>query len=264
MPFLGSCVAFLLSPLTLLALALISLVVLLHGSNGRLQARAKNLAVVTTAITIAILVLPIGTWLLTPLENSVKLEIPQNVDGIIILSGDEKEAITEARGMPTTGPFSSERYLAAAALANARLHAKVIFVGANPHSGSNSAPETAVVAKETLTALRVLRPERWIAEPRSRTTRENALFTASLLQAQPEQNWVLVTSAWHMPRAILSFRAAGLNVYPMPVGWRTTGNFVFVPQGNALNNLIDFSIAVREYLGLIGYRLMGYTNALWP
>ena len=65
--------------------------------------------------------------------------------------------------------------------------------------------------------------ERITAEEQSRNTVENAVFSRLIANPQPGQRWLLLTSAFHMPRAIAVFRAAGFPVEAYPVDWRTTG-----------------------------------------
>lgn len=98
-------------------------------------------------------------------------------------------------------------------------------------------------------------PVRW-QEGQSRTTWENALYTAQLLNAQGINRVVLVTQAWHMPRARWSFEQAGLHVISAPMG------FLGTPNGRPAGGWLPESKAVwqnglllNEAIGLIGYRL---------
>ncbi len=65
--------------------------------------------------------------------------------------------------------------------------------------------------------------DRITAEEQSRNTIENAVFSRLLAHPKPGERWLLVTSAFHMPRAIAAFRAAGFAVEAYPVDWRTRG-----------------------------------------
>jgi uncharacterized SAM-binding protein YcdF (DUF218 family) len=101
-------------------------------------------------------------------------------------------------------------------------------------------------------------------ESRPRTTAEDALYAAALLKPKPDDRWLLVTDPLHMPRAVGCFRVAGFQVEPYPVGFRTdrTHPFAgFVPGSRAL---YDLDTAAKEWIGLIAYRLMGKTDALFP
>ena len=80
----------------------------------------------------------------------------------------------------------------------------------------------AEVAKEALADVGVP-VDRMIFEDKSRNTHENAINAAALVHPKPQEKWLLVTSAFHMPRSIASFRKAGWNVYPAPTDYMTSG-----------------------------------------
>jgi len=108
-------------------------------------------------------------------------------------------------------------------------------------------------------------PERIVLENDSRTTEENASLTMRLVAPKPGERWLLVTSAWHMPRSIGVFRKAGFDVEAYPVDWRTRGwidaseTFDTVSAG-----LARADIAMHEWVGLVSYRLAGRTGELLP
>ena len=114
-----------------------------------------------------------------------------------------------------------------------------------------------VAAQALLTAFGV--PESAIVlEERSRTTRENATHTAAVVTARGVRRLLLVTSAWHMPRAAAVFRRIGLDVIPAPADyalWATTRIINFLPSAKALQRS---SSVFREYVGLLVYRLRGW------
>jgi uncharacterized SAM-binding protein YcdF (DUF218 family) len=106
--------------------------------------------------------------------------------------------------------------------------------------------------------------ERIYIESRPRTTSEDAFYTAAVLKPKPGERWLLVTSALHMPRAVGCFRAAGFQVEPYPVEFRTDRRHPFrefTPGSGALSYL---DTAAKEWIGLVAYRLMGKTDALFP
>jgi uncharacterized SAM-binding protein YcdF (DUF218 family) len=100
-----------------------------------------------------------------------------------------------------------------------------------------------------------------IIEPRARTTSEDALYSAAFLKPKPNERWVLVTSALHMPRAVGCFRTAGFHVQPYPVGVSRAHPFGLF---NPARSMSDFDAAAKEWIGLVAYRLMGKTDALFP
>ena len=102
-------------------------------------------------------------------------------------------------------------------------------------------------------------------EARSRTTRENAVYTRELVEPKPGERWLLVTSSWHMPRAIGCFRQVGFDVTAYPVDFRTRGPSDRVrPFQYASEGLRRLDLATKEWAGLIGYRLMGYVPEIFP
>jgi uncharacterized SAM-binding protein YcdF (DUF218 family) len=106
-------------------------------------------------------------------------------------------------------------------------------------------------------------PARVYVESRPRTTSEDALYSAALLKPKPGERWLLVTLALHMPRAVGCFRAAGFQVQPYPVELgRPLHLFAPYTTGSAALSYLDF--AAKEWIGLIAYRLMGRTDALFP
>lgn len=93
-------------------------------------------------------------------------------------------------------------------------------------------------------------------EGESRTTWENARFSARLLQPLGIRRVVLVTQAWHMQRSRWSFERNGFEVLPAPMG------FLGKPHGRPFAGLLPESRAIwqsgqllNEAAGLLGYRL---------
>jgi uncharacterized SAM-binding protein YcdF (DUF218 family) len=93
--------------------------------------------------------------------------------------------------------------------------------------------------------------ERLIFESKSTTTFENAVFARALIKPKGEERWLLVTSAWHMPRALGCFRKAGLGVLPWPVERREPSPGVR-------------RMAEREWLKLLAYWVLGRTDSILP
>ena len=107
-------------------------------------------------------------------------------------------------------------------------------------------------------------PTRIYMDPRPRTTSEDALYAAALLKPTRSERWMLVTSAMHMPRAVGCFRIAGFHVEPHPVAIGTDRSHPFSGFGPSSGALVDLDLAAKEWIGLIVYRLMGKTDALFP
>ncbi len=107
--------------------------------------------------------------------------------------------------------------------------------------------------------------ERITTEDRSRNTAENARFTMRLIAPKPGERWLLVTSAFHMPRAVGSFRAVGFPVIPYPVDyWTTDTDFDLAPRSEAVENLSRVDLAVKEWIGLAAYFTTDRVDTLFP
>ena len=105
---------------------------------------------------------------------------------------------------------------------------------------------------------------RVIIEERSRSTHENAVFAKELIRPGPSQNWVLVTSAFHMPRAVAAFRAVDWSVIPYPVDFKIDPSTGLRANFSLVDGLSSSTIAGKEWAGLVGYRLLGWTRELFP
>ena len=102
-------------------------------------------------------------------------------------------------------------------------------------------------------------------ERRSRNTLENAEFSKALVAPKAGERWLLVTSAFHMPRSVGLFRKAGFAVEPYPVDWRVGGRGdLFAFSKIAADGLERTDLAVREWIGLIAYRATGKIDELLP
>ena len=220
------------------------------------------LCAVTVLSLAAIAVLPVGTWALTPLENRLAFNPPDQVDGVIVLGGDENTEVSEARGVPTALD-SMRRYVTFAEMARRYPDAKLVFSGGSGLLHPRAPMEDSEVARRIMTAIGVPM-DRVIFEKTSRNTYENAVFSADIARPEAAQKWLLVTSAWHMPRAIGCFRKAGWNIDPAPTGYFTTGKYQLHPLFQFEEQLHMLTLAEHEYVGLVAYWLMGRTSALWP
>jgi uncharacterized SAM-binding protein YcdF (DUF218 family) len=235
--------------LLLLAIALIALALGRRRFGGRLLAG-------TAAVLVSAAVLPVGTWLIQPLEGRFPAVLPARVDGMVVLGGSIDATTSEARGQITLND-SAERLTTMVALAHRYPHARVIFSGGA--AAVNLPPVREADRVRTWLEGLGLAADRILFERDSATTYENALLTARLAQPKPEEAWLLVTSAYHMPRAVGVFRAVGWEVVPYPVDFRTPLDFYSV-----FANLSLVDLAVKEYIGMVAYRLSGRSAEWFP
>lgn len=198
---------------------------------------------------------PLGQWLILPLEERFPAwdEASDPPDGIILLGGSFETVTSSARGSIALNE-SAERVTEFAALSRRYPQARLVFTGGSGRLIFDDGTE-ADLADRLFTGLGV-DPERILLEDRSRNTHENAVYTRELVQPGEGERWLVVTSAWHMPRAIGSFRAAGFPVEAYPVDFRTRGwQDVWRPFDSASEGLRRVDVATREWVGLAAYYL---------
>ncbi len=180
----------------------------------------------------------------------------EGVDGIIMLAGDEDGALTE-KGKRLSSALSAPRYIAFAALARQYPGAQLAFIGGTNAMNPASPVTNGVIAKEGIVRLGLPRA-RIIYEDKSRNTYENAVvWRVLVVKPGPERKWLLVTSAYHMPRALATFRNVLDGTFSVPADYWTTGEFRFMPSFEFSRHLRALNMAVHEYAGLAAYYLMG-------
>lgn len=247
-------------PANLILFALIAGVILIYTPWRR---AGRRILVATTAVLVVLSLFPAGRYILEPLENRFPADppLPGHVDGIVVLGGTLNPFITAARGQPALSS-GAERITEFMQLAQHYPNAKLVFTGG---SGSVLYPEMkeSVVAKKFFDRMG-FGNGRILYESDSRNTHENAVFTRELVKPAPGETWILVTSAAHMPRSVGCFRRAGWSVVPFPVDFETEGTGEFEIKFSALSGLGNLNKALREWIGLVAYRILDRTDALFP
>jgi len=229
-------------------------------------ARAGRRLMVIALVLLAVCAFsPLANFLLYPLESRFpKWDSARGQpDGIIVLGGSLDADLSAAHGLPVIGG-AADRIVGAAALAHRYPNARIVYTGGSPNLISNDAKE-ADYATALFEGLGIAK-SRLTLERQSRNTRENAEFSKQVAMPKPGERWLLVTSAYHMPRSVGLFRKVGFPVEAYPVDWKvgTWGNGLLKYYVTANDGLQFVDIAVREWLGLVAYRLAGRTDALLP
>ncbi|MDH5600828.1 MAG: YdcF family protein [Gammaproteobacteria bacterium] len=259
--FLISKIAWLfLSPDSLTLLFILLSLVLLY--LGKIK-QAKIVLSVISGILVILSFFPVGEWLLYPLENRFKTnpELTEKADGIIVLSGAEDPLLSSAWNQVELGA-AAERNLTFMTLANNYPQAKLVFSGGTG-SVINQQYKAADVAKK-LFSQQGFDISRIIFERESRNTYENVINSKNLVKPLDNENWILITTSWHMPRSFGIFCKAGWPVIPYPVDHQTNKANLFRINFDLIENLSILKTATKEWLGLIAYYLAGKTSALYP
>jgi uncharacterized SAM-binding protein YcdF (DUF218 family) len=250
--------------------ALPSNVVLLLGIGGtvllftRFAGAGRRLVIASFALFVLIGVLPLGDALIGVLENRFPPWDPARgaPDGIIVLGGAIDPDMSAAHG-ETALNDSAERVTAVAALARRYPTARIVYSGGSGSLFTEGAME-ADYASRLFESFGVT-PDRILLERNSRNTAENAAFSRDLVHPRPGERWLLVTSGYHMPRSIGTFRKAGFAVEAYPVDWRTETIRHLLPSINTLaGGLGATDLAMHEWAGLLVYWLTGRSSELFP
>jgi uncharacterized SAM-binding protein YcdF (DUF218 family) len=245
---------------TLISIGLIGLVLLCTRYT-----RLASWLIVTSLVLLAIAGLsPLGNALILPLEQ----RFPQwdashgAPDGIVLLGGMIAPDVSSARDTVALNE-AAERITATAELARRYPDARIVMTGGSGALIFDEGAE-AIFAVRQLEALGVAH-DRITAEEQSRNTIENAVFSRLIANPKPGERWLLVTSAYHMPRAMGVFRAAGFPVEAYPVDWRTRGPTDLARLFSSLSEgLQRTDTAAHEWVGLFAYWITGKTTALFP
>ncbi|MDO8838153.1 MAG: YdcF family protein [Parvibaculum sp.] len=242
-------------PETWIVLALcLTLVAMLRGWMRSARATLGG----SLALLVLLAVLPVGDLLLRPLETQFPpAPVLERVDGIVVLGGAEDARKTSLWGQTQLNE-SAERLTSAVVLARRYPQARILFAGGSGalRDVAGSAYSEAAVARQFFID-QGLPSSRLLFESRSRNTAENARHSFELAAPGVDETWVLITSAFHMPRAMRSFEAAGWpEIVAYPVDYRT-GRFADGIGWDLPRNLALVNTAIKEYAGLIAYRITG-------
>jgi uncharacterized SAM-binding protein YcdF (DUF218 family) len=250
------------SPINLLLAGALAGVALCYSRHYRF---GRGLALASVLLLLAAAMLPLPALLLAPLENRFSgppadMKPPY---GIIVLGGAINDSLSAARGQ-TVFDEGGERITEAVVLAKRFPDARIVYT-----SGTNSVlggiSSEAARARDFMAQMGVA-PERVTIEDKARNTDENARFTAAIVHPEPGQRWVVVTSAFHMPRAMGVFEKAGFHPIAYPVSFYTVGQWAgdFYLIFDPARNLRLFQLALHEWIGLAAYWATGRIDNLFP
>ena len=258
--WLSKLVWFVIAPESLLLLLVVAAWLLLL--RGALRWAKRVLGLVAIALLV-LAVFPVGEWVTYPLESRFPANpaLPDKVDGIIVLGGAE-DAVRSAAWQQTQVNDAAERILASVDLARRFPHAKILFTSG---SGNPFAQEhrSADVARKLYSELG-LDSARIVLEGDSRNTAENVARSKSLVKPVKGETWLLVTSAFHMPRSVGIFCREGWAVIAYPVDHRTLKGDLVRFGASIAGNMNSLSYGIKEWVGLAAYYVTGRTTTLFP
>lgn len=221
------------------------------------------LTTVSAALLIILLVLPIGDWLLKPLENEyARPDWPRHVDGIVVLGGGLDPEVVLSRGAPSEDDVEG-RLVAAAELARRYPNAKILFSGGSGAVFDRRAMPEAGVAGIAFAALGV-DTKRILYEAKSRNTWENLVFAKRIARSELGEVWVLTTSASQLPRAMEVARRLDWKLLAWPSDYKTARRGEWMSGLDLADNLQAIEMGLHEWLGIVAYRLSGRAVARSP
>lgn len=228
--------------------------------------RRKTAIVLLTILTSCTLLLSffsVGGLMLYPLESRFKHnpELPQQVDGIIVLGGSVIADVSDEWQQLET--YSShERLSNFIELAHRYPQAKLVLTGGNPSLDRNKPSEAEIMRDYFLKS--GIEEKRLLLENQSRNTAENVSNTKLIIKPEKNETWLLITSAYHMPRAVGLFCQQGWPVTPYPVDHQTIPGKLYDINYSLMGHANDFMMATHEWLGLLAYYLTGRISSLLP
>ena len=243
------------------AIAILGLVGVVLLAFGR---RRAGTALASAAVLILVVCgwLPVGSALMMPLETRFPVpKLPDRVTGIVWLGGAVDPLLSSAHGRPEINE-AAERLTATVELARRYPEARILLSGGIGRLSTNGSKSEAFWARRLIEGLGVA-PGRISVDTTSRNTIQNAENSVRIAKPRPGETWLLVTSAYHMPRSVACFEKVGFDVLPYPVDDRTMRADLWQPTESVSAGLARTDVAVHEWIGLVAYHLAKGT-ALFP
>ena len=205
----------------------------------------------------------VGDWMLYPLESRFQHnpDLPEQVDGIIVLGGSVLPEMSVEWQQLETNQFH-ERLSSFIQLAQIYPDARLVFSGGNA-STDEYKPTEAQIAEPYLLKSGIS-PERLLIENKARNTAENVSYARQMASPQSKETWLMITTAYHMPRAMGVFCQQNWKVIPYPVDHQTLPSKLYQPGFSLIYHANHLVLASHEWLGLLTYYLSGKTQHRFP
>lgn len=193
---------------------------------------------------------PVCDWALQRLE--AEFQIPRNIKGdvIVLLGGGIYDEALDFSGLGTPHNDMLSRIITAVRLQK-KLNVPIIISGGKVFEHKKA---EAPIVMRFITDLGVPE-ESIIIEDKSRDTIENARFTLAICEQKGFKKPLLVTSAYHMKRSVMSFKLAGLAVTPFPADFKTWKNRKYGWNDYLPGKFEDIGTALKEYMGILYYKI---------
>ncbi|MBL4820161.1 MAG: YdcF family protein [Gammaproteobacteria bacterium] len=227
------------------------------------QKLSRRLLTSASLLLLLIAFLPLGEWAIAPLERRFNQNptIASPVDGIVVLGGSVSPGLSAMWDQPQLNG-SAERLTSFLDLAIRYPNARLLFSGGSGDLRQQELKE-ADVADELFYQLGFVNHNIQF-EKQSRNTYENGVFSKEMMMPAEGENWLLVTSAFHMPRAMGVFCQQQWPVTAYPVDYRSNRDDLLRFELDVEGSLSLLSTAIHEWLGLLAYRISGKTSNLLP
>lgn len=252
--FLSKILALFTQPLGWVA-ALLVVATAMQRRNAR---RARRITFSALLLLLLIGWEPLPDMLLRYLETQYA-EFASDADlhkyaGVVVLGGaTESGRVSQAHSQPLITD-AGERMTATVAMLQRNPHLRFVYTGGEGML-LGSGPSEADRARMFFESLGATGP-RMQYEARSRNTYDNAVMTAAMPGIDIQKPWLLVTSAWHMPRSIGVFKKAGWNITAYPVDFRTSDSTPWTSYSLTYGPQ-RWQMGLHELLGLVSYRIVG-------
>jgi len=230
----------------------------------KIQLISRFFYLIALLFFIVVVIFSTGKFLLSNLESKYPaLNImPKKIDGILILGGPTNPLLTHIHNQVSFNE-AGERLTEAVKLIKIYHSSKIIFSG-----GSGSLEKDALthsdVAKKFFLEMDI-DIRQIIFESKSNNTYENILFSKSIIHPKNNEKWLLITSSFHMTRAMNIAEKLGWEFIPYPVDFRTGNKRIkLIPSfTKILQNFNTFNLVSHEIVGLISYYYLGRTSKIF-
>lgn len=220
---------------------------------SRYRKLSRSLFAVVLSLMLSLTFFPVGEWLIYPLEVKyiTNPKLPKDIDGIIMLAGGEELSLS-IMWQQMEFDKAVERNLYFLKYMRQYSNAQFYFSGSGGIEHHRSSKELVL----QLADLWGLKANKISFELDSTTTMQSVKNLLGLIKPKKSEKWLVITSAWHMPRTKILFDHYGWEVIPFPVDHLSHKERLFRINLNLSENLAIFKIAIKEWVGILVYQFL--------